>query len=126
MATTQSILSEAQCFVCTGEMDLFQAIEIGILRNMLTELGAPMTQAEINAASSCFLCYGMSLAEANILVLLNSVAANISGGGGGGGTIQDYIGRDPAAPDDPTKSALSYPSGGGSTSQWDVASQAWV
>jgi len=40
-----------------------------------------MTQAEINAAANCFVCLGMSLAEAQILVLLNAVSA-ASGGGG--------------------------------------------
>ncbi len=48
-----------------------------------------------------------------------------SGGGGGSGTTQVYIGKDPTAPDDPTKAALSYPSGGGTMTQWDVASQTW-
>ena len=82
-ATPQSILDDAQCSVCTGAMTLFQAMEIGILRNILTGLGETMTQAEINEASACFVCLGLSLAEANILVLLNAVA---DAGGGGGGT----------------------------------------
>lgn len=32
----------------------------------------------------------------------------------------------PAAPDDPTRPAVWYPTGGGSLLQWDVALQAWV
>jgi hypothetical protein len=47
-------------------------------------------------------------------------------GSTGGGTIQVYIGRDPAPPDDPTKAAVSYPAGGGSLSQWNVGTAAWV
>lgn len=39
---------------------------------------------------------------------------------------QVYQGRSPAAPDDPTRPALDYPSGGGSLLQWDVPSQLWV
>lgn len=54
-----------------------------------------------------------------------------SGGGGGGstgssGVQQVYSGRDPLPPDDPTLPALSYPVGGGTVTQWDVASQTWV
>lgn len=50
------------------------------------------------------------------------------GGSGGGGVAvkQIYIGRAPAAPDNPDQPALNYPSGGGMLSQWDVASQTWV
>ena len=39
---------------------------------------------------------------------------------------QVYEGRDPSAPDDPTKGALSYPTGGGDITQWVVATQAWI
>jgi len=87
MATTQELLDQAQCLVCANATDLFQTLEIGILRNILSELGAPMTQQEINTASNCFLCYGMSLAEANILVLLNAMSGAIAGGVGGGGEV---------------------------------------
>lgn len=38
---------------------------------------------------------------------------------------QIYIGRAPAAPDDPTLPALDYPAGGGSLQQWDVGSASW-
>lgn len=48
------------------------------------------------------------------------------GGGTGGGTIQVYENRDPAAPDDPNEAALSFPTGGGTLTQWSVSSQAWV
>jgi len=36
--------------------------------------------------------------------------------------FQDRTG---SPPDDPTKPALSYPTGGGDLSQWDVQSQTW-
>jgi len=39
---------------------------------------------------------------------------------------QVYIDRAPAAPDNPARPALSYPTGGGSLQQWDVISQTWV
>lgn len=43
-----------------------------------------MTQSEINEEASCYLCLGVSLSEAQILVLLNAVSDNIGGGGAGG------------------------------------------
>lgn len=50
----------------------------------------------------------------------------LDGGSTGGVTIQVYIDRAPALPDDPTIPALSYPAAGGSLQQWDVASQSWT
>jgi len=41
-------------------------------------------------------------------------------------TIQVYEGRAPAPPDDPTKPALNYPTGGGAIEQWSVGGAAWV
>ena len=47
------------------------------------------------------------------------------GGGGGGGTQQVFFGASPpAAPTDPTKAALFYPTSGGAIKQWNGA--AWV
>ncbi len=42
-----------------------------------------MTTTEINSAAACFTCYGMDLAQAQKLVLLNAIASSVSGGGGG-------------------------------------------
>ncbi len=41
-------------------------------------------------------------------------------------TTQVYEGRAPAAPDDPTRPAINYPTGGGSIEQWSVVGQIWV
>lgn len=46
--------------------------------------------------------------------------------GGGSGGVQVFEGRAPAAPDDTTRAALSFESGGGTLSQWSVTAQAWV
>jgi hypothetical protein len=43
----------------------------------------------------------------------------------GGGVEQVFL-DSPTTPDDPTKPALSFPSGGGELSQWDPGSQTWV
>ena len=61
------------------------------------------------------------------IILQKILGALVDGAGGSGSGAQEiYIGRDPAAPDDPTKPALNYPSGGGPMTQWDVGTQAWV
>lgn len=64
-------------------------------------------------------------------VVLQKILGALGGGssGSGGsifGTTQVYENRDPAAPDDPTKAAINFPTGGGPITQWSIASQAWV
>lgn len=60
-----------------------------------------------------------------LTVLCQILAAG--GGGGGGGTQEVFTGAaPPAAPTDPTKPAVFYPTGGGSLFQWDVGSASWV
>lgn len=81
MATASEIASQSS--VGFGE-SLFEAMQVTILRNILTGLGITMTTQEINTAAACFLCFGMSLPQAQALVLLNEISANVSGGGGGG------------------------------------------
>ncbi len=82
MATPQAILTANACVACP-QSSLVDILEIGILTNILSALGATMTTTEINTAAACFLCLGMSLAEAQKLVLLNAIASNIPAGGVG-------------------------------------------
>jgi len=122
MATPAEILSEAECVVCAGNASMFEVFAIQILKNITS-----MTQAEIEAESPCFLCYGLSQSQAAILVLLN----NLAEGGGVGGTQEVYTGAfvDPngnVTPTDTTKPALYFPSGGGTLWQFVPASQTWV
>lgn len=77
-AEIQTLFSESECTACSGTATTFQTLAIALLQQIV-----PMTQAEIEAESNCWLCYGVSQAEAAILVLLN----NLSGGGGGGGSV---------------------------------------
>jgi hypothetical protein len=51
---------------------------------------------------------------------------SLGGGTGAGGIGAIYEGRDPAAPDDPTQAAISFPTGGGPMTEWSVSLQAWV
>lgn len=50
----------------------------------------------------------------------------VVGGGGGAGSVAQQVFQDEPVPTDPTKPAVSFPTGGGSLTQWDVASQSWV
>ncbi len=81
-----------------------------------------MTTTEINTAAACFLCLGMSLAEAQKLVLLNSVASNITGGGGGTGGVTSGVTDPVAAPTN--ASTLYYRTDTGTLWMWNGA--AWI
>lgn len=54
----------------------------------------------------------------------NGAWAMISGGSPGTQVLQDYAPGTP--PPNPTMPAVSFPTGGGTLSQWDVPSQTWV
>lgn len=69
----------------------------------------------------CLLC----LTKHELLVVIAQLLCQINEAGGLS-LVQVYEGRDPAAPDDPTKAALSFPTNGGTLTQWSVALQAWV
>ncbi len=70
MATPAEVLADSQCTVCSGTASLFESAAITILKQI-----TGMTQDQINEASPCWICYGLSQSEAAILVLLNSIAS---------------------------------------------------
>jgi hypothetical protein len=119
MATPSEITEADSCFACVDDKWSAALYLLNAIR--VVQGGAAMTAAEIAEAAStnCFQCIDDRWSAA--LYLLNQIVA-----GGSSGAQQVYIGRDPAAPDDPTLPAISFPSGGGSITQWDVASQTWV
>ncbi len=82
MATPQAIITAQACAVCP-QASLEDMLEIGLMNNILGSLGTTMTAAAINAAANCFLCYGMSLAQAQKLVLLNAISVTLAPGGSG-------------------------------------------
>jgi hypothetical protein len=45
---------------------------------------------------------------------------------GAGVATQVYEGRDPLPPDDTTQPAISFPTGGGTLTQWPAGGPAWV
>jgi hypothetical protein len=118
----QPIVDAAQPWCCIPAGDLWYAV-LGAL--IVTGNGDPMPTAdELMADIACLKC-AIQPGDVPFLIL----GAIAEGGGGGGGTIQVYTGAfaDPngnVTPDDPTKPALFYPTGGGTLWQWDGA--AWV
>lgn len=76
--------------------------------------------AALANAARCYDCVGVTPGMIiELLVSLNSGA----GPGGTNQVLQDATG---APPPDPLRAAISFPTGGGTISQWDVNSQAWV
>lgn len=78
-------------------------------------------------ASPTFLSDGSTprRTDAKWVILQKILGAEVDGLSGAG-AVQVYEGRDPAPPDNIAKAALNYPSGGGSLTQWDIVTQAWV
>jgi len=58
------------------------------------------------------------LTQAQLDIIIAAVISQLS--------VQIYQDHTGSPPDDPTLPALSYPTGGGTLSQWDVDSQTWV
>lgn len=74
--------------------------------------------------AKCFICLGVSQAEALQLALLDE----ISGGGGGGGNAQlvTYTSAPPANPANTANPAIAYdPTGNLPTLGWNVNTQTW-
>ena len=121
----QEVVDAAQPWCCIPEGDLWYAV-LGAL--IVTGNGDPMpTASELMAQIACLKC---GIQPGDVAFLILGAIAN-GGGGGGGGTIQVYQGAftDPngnLVPDDPTKPALYFITGGGTLWQWDVPSQTWV
>lgn len=126
MADAPTLATDASCFTCQGEKQL-QGMMVYLLAQQWLALNpmADITPAALAAASNCYTCYmsGKGLLGASVY-LLNEILA---GGGGGGGAIQVYTGAaPPAAPADPTRAALFYPTGGGAVQQWDIGAATWI
>ncbi len=81
---------------------------------------AECSAQDLLEAGKCFQC---ATKKELAIIQLQLLCEILDGGGGGGTQVFDTY---PAAPTDPTKAALSYPSGGGTLYQWDVASQTWL
>ncbi len=124
MATdANTLLNDTRCYECLSP-GMWQLLKLGLLKQILLA-SSPMADTSTNAlleAAKCYECLSPGMWQLLELALLQQI---VNAGGGGGGTIQVYTGAaPPAAPDDPTKPALFYPTGGGTLFQWDGAS--WV
>jgi len=123
MADPATLRNQARCYDCEIPAGMFMAVMAYILQQTIDGVTVSADPATLANDARCYDCIGVT--PGMIIDLL--VNLNAGGGGGGGGTTQVYTGAaPPAAPGDPTKPALFYPTGGGSLQQWDVAGAAWV
>ena len=83
----------------------------------------PTDTNELIAEATCLInCIPPGLVPYQILTALRGISS-----GGTGGSTQVFTGAaPPAAPTDPTKAAVFYPTGGGALLQWDIGGAAWV
>jgi len=116
MPSADTLLADA----CTSKVACATHRDLLVIIAQALAESAGMTADELlqAACTSRVACLG----ERDLLVV---IAQSLSGGGSVGGAQEVYTGAaPPAAPADPTKPALYYPTGGGTLFQWDGA--AWV
>ena len=118
MATPAEIIAEAGCTVCSGATTMFQTLAISMLKQI-----TGMTQAEVEAESPCWICYGLSQAEAAMLVLLNNLSGGGSGTGGAGsvgnGSPEGVVTAEPGTTYyDLVQPALWYKTSGSGNTGW--------
>lgn len=118
----KTIMAGADCLVCDLSHKQLLAGLVYVLCQANNMNCAPAT---LMSGSKCILC----LTEKQLLAA--AVYLLCTGGSGGGGSapagagfiLQDATG---GPPPDPTRPWLSFPTGGGGISEWDVASQTWI
>jgi len=120
----QELFADSACFCPVTYDEAYRTMKLALLSGILESLGITMTLSQLMDYGKCFGCLGITPSQQAELALLNLISANISTGGLGGAQV--YEGRDPLPPDDPTRAAINYPNGGGTQTQWDTGSQAWV
>jgi hypothetical protein len=119
-----TLLAAASCFQCLSAGEV-QLIRLALYCRIANGITMACDIATLLNEASCFQCLPTGERQVAELALLCTIMTN-GGGGGGGGTTQVYQDHTGSPPDDPTKAALSFPTGGGPLSQWDVGSQTWV
>lgn len=116
-----TLLSAAQCWFSCGDRALNDAIEIAFLCAIRDgDTSAVCDPASLQSDAQCIVnCIPQGMMSAVKLSLLCQIAATGAG-------RQVYEGRDPLPPNNPNLPAINYPLGGGTVTQWDVATQTWV
>jgi len=86
---------------------------------------ADTTPQTLRTQANCYICAGASQVEGMKLALLAQLLDLIQSVNVGNlQVLQDYAPGTP--PPNPNLPALSYPTGGGTMMQWDVATQVWL
>lgn len=122
-AEVQELLDDVPCDLCNAPPGLAQYMVLAAMIDVANGDPVPETTQSLISEASCLLC----MVPPGLVPYLQIQALRNITGGGGVGQQEVYTGAaPPAAPDDPTKPALFFPTGGGTLFQWDVASQTWV
>jgi hypothetical protein len=85
---SQTLVSEAQCYTCLGEVTPAQTLRLALFRRILlaaNPMAATDTQSLITY-SQCYICLGMTQGDAVELALLDQIM-QASGGGGGSSNV---------------------------------------
>ena len=119
------LASAAKCFLQGYDRVVLQAMRISLWCAFLNSDSVDCSPESLLEAAKCYLAE-MSPEQLDAVETYLACQIATSGGGGGGGTIQVFQDHTGSPPGDPTKPALSFPTGGGTISQWDVDSQSWL
>lgn len=112
----QTLTTDAACLDCIPA-----DMRLPVLISIFARLAGMSTDAQtLTTNASCLQCIPVEM-QMPVLIYL---AQNIISAGSTVQVYQDYAPGTPPA--NPLLPAFSYPTGGGTTSQWDVASQTWV
>lgn len=117
--TPKTIEAAAKCLDCN--LTHKQAIA-ALVYVLCTVNSMSCTPTSLMAGAKCIMC----LTEKQLIAAAVYLICTGGTGGGGSGTQQVYQDHTGSPPDDPTKPALSFPTGGGGVSEWDVVSQTWI
>lgn len=119
-----SSLRASACGFDSIDPGLRPLVRILLLCNILNGTTMTCDAATLMAAAKCLT--GLSYDDRSLVELI--LLCNIMNGTGGGAATKQQVLQDATAapPPDPTKPAISFATGGGGISEWDVLSQTWI
>lgn len=123
--TSASLTAGAACLDCIPK-----GMQMPVLISIFAQIaGMSADAATLVSDARCLQCIPHGMQMPVLIYLAQQIIAGGGGGGMGVGLLQVGVNGwagPPALPPDPTRPWLSYPSGGGGISEWDVPSQTWI
>lgn len=73
---TNTLVEEAKCYSCTGEVSFAQSLELALLRRQLLSLNvsADVTMQGLVEYAKCYACYGLSTFDLLKIALLDQIS----------------------------------------------------